>query len=323
MNKVQIFSTSKNPDVYVNAIVHFIHEEHKEGDKQKTNVELVVVFPSQTTLNNKKAEFVKVISEIEEVINNLANGEYFIKDWNGSVKRTVNLSQNQKEFYQFAKERINSYTPEFIVYKDLEKEVTKRIESSPKDFKYIFDLTGEKKYLLVDIVFISLVQGFKELFVFDILKEPNFKNKEENLIHSFKDHEYEFRNLYESKYMKKYLQKVSITGKQTELVGNFKNELIDEKIKNWRQQSNTYLLGSLFLFLFGGLVLLSYANWDSTQAYQVFEEWNKNLFGWTTFSIGGIFFAYSIKLWYDRKYNNSNIQNFKKGLLDKLKKASL
>lgn len=318
MNKIQIFSTSKNPDVYINAILHFIHEEHKEIDNIKTDVELIVVFPSSTTLNSKKSEYIKTISEIEEVINNLAQGKYFIKNWDGSISRTVNLTDSQKEFYLFAKKRINSYNHKFIVYRNLEQEVVNRIKSSPPNYKYIFDLTGEKKYLLIDIVFICLANGFKKLFVFDILKEPNFAKKEENLIHSFEEHEYEFRNLLESKYMKKYLPKFSVLNESNNVEKNYKGELIEEKINNWRKDSIYYLLFSSVLFGFGGLLLLSYANWDSKQAYLIFDEWKKNLFGLLVTSIGLILFSFAMKIWYDRKFNNSNIQNYKKGLLDKI-----
>lgn len=99
-------------------------------------------------------------------------------------------------------------------------------------------LTGERKYLLVDILFICLDNDYRDLFVFDILKPPNYQNKEENLIHSLDNNQYEFRNLFESKFTKEIVEKGIL---------NYTDSELEEKVKNLnrRLESSSKTIESL------------------------------------------------------------------------------
>lgn len=217
MNTIQIFSTSFNPDVYINAIVHFVHEH-----EQKTNIELVVIFQDSTEKKQKEGRYKKTLSSIKEVLKDLASGIY--KTTDGDRKpREVKLEDDEKKFYQDALNFINDFMFKSIIYSELRKEVIERINNAPSDYKYIFDLTGERKYLLVDILFICLDNDYRNLFVFDILKSPNYQKKEENLIHNLDNNQYEFRNLFESKFTKEIVEKGILNYTDSELEGKVKN----------------------------------------------------------------------------------------------------
>lgn len=232
MNTIQIFSTSFNPDVYINAIVHFIHEY-----EQKTNIELVVIFQDSTEKKQKEGRYKKTLSSIKEVFNDLASGIY--KTTDGDRKpREVKLEDDEKKFYQDALNFINDFTFKSIIYTELRDEVIERIKNAPSDYKYIFDLTGERKYLLVDVLFICLDNDYKDLYVFDILKPPNYNKKEENLIHNLENNQYEFRNLFASNFTKEIVEKGIL---------NYSDSELEEKVKNLnkRLESSSKTIESL------------------------------------------------------------------------------
>jgi hypothetical protein len=209
-NTLYIFSTSFNPDVYINAIVHYLNI----GSTEKVNIEVITVFEDAVERNKLENKYRNTIEKIEIVLDNLGKGEYHTTDGDRN-ERTVILEEDDKSFYRQSKIKINGrIIPRSILYAELEEEMIRIINN--QDDKFIFDLSGERKYLLVDIVFISLANNCKELFVFDILREPDFKLKERNLIHSLGGNDYKFRNLFSTQYVTDSIIKLS-QGKDIEL----------------------------------------------------------------------------------------------------------
>lgn len=88
---------------------------------------------------------------------------------------------------------------------------------------------------------------------------------------------------------------------------------IDEQIRKWRQRTIYELIGWLIGFLVGIVALLWKSDWKSDIAITKYRELQSdflvgNLFVLITF----IFSAITIKKWYDKNHNYSNIENYKK-----------
>lgn len=189
--------------MYINAIVHYLNI----GSTERVNVEVITVFEDAVEKNKQENKYRNTIEKIETVLENLGKGEYHTTDGNLN-KRTVILEEDDRKFYERSKYKIDGrISPRSILYSELEREMLQIINN--QNDKFIFDLSGERKYLLVDILFISLANNCKDLFVFDILREPDFKLKERNLIHSLGGNEYKFRNLFSTEYVTDSLKKIS------------------------------------------------------------------------------------------------------------------
>lgn len=88
---------------------------------------------------------------------------------------------------------------------------------------------------------------------------------------------------------------------------------IDEHIRKWRQRTNYELVGWLVGFLIGIAALLWKSDWNIDSAVRSCKELQSdfivgNLFVLVTF----VFSAITLKKWYDKNYNFSNIENYKK-----------
>lgn len=194
MKKLYIFSTSLNPDVYINAIVHCANDKQFKTRR----VELVTIFENSNEESKNIQKYLSTKKKIYDVLDDLASGKYNTLDGNRQP-REVTLTAEEKEIYHKCKMRIEGILFTTIIYDNLKKEIEKKIEENRENknenSNCIFDVSGERKYLLNDILFISLSNGFKNIYVFDMLRPPNFNQKELNLIHSLGDNEYKFRNL--------------------------------------------------------------------------------------------------------------------------------
>lgn len=109
----------------------------------------------------------------------------------------------------------------------------------------------------------------------------------------------------------KALRKKENNKRQTEK----REQFIDDTVKAWRKKTNFELLIWLFIFMGSIISLLWLADWKISNAVTLYKELSTNLiFSSTIFAFGTIFSAITFKKWYDKYYNHSNIENYKKGL---------
>lgn len=90
---------------------------------------------------------------------------------------------------------------------------------------------------------------------------------------------------------------------------------IDEQIRKWRQRTNYELIGFLIGFLIGIVALLWKSDWKIDSAIMKYKELQSDfLIGNFFVVIAFIFSAITIKKWYDKNHNYSNIENYKKNI---------
>lgn len=90
---------------------------------------------------------------------------------------------------------------------------------------------------------------------------------------------------------------------------------IDEQVSKWRQKTNYELIGWFVAFILGVIALLWNSNWDISNAILKFKEMKSDfIIGNIIVIILFIFSGITVKKWYDKKHNYSNIENFKKSI---------
>lgn len=93
------------------------------------------------------------------------------------------------------------------------------------------------------------------------------------------------------------------------------NSYIDQKVIQWRQRTNYELISWLAGFSFGILALLWKSDWNITNAITKYRELQSDfIFGNLFVVLSFIFSAITFKKWYDKNYNYSNIENYKKSI---------
>jgi hypothetical protein len=94
-----------------------------------------------------------------------------------------------------------------------------------------------------------------------------------------------------------------------------REQFIGDAVKKWRRKTNIELLICVIIFVLGVLSLLWLTDWNLKNASKLYNELKTNLiFSSIVFLFGTIFSAITFKKWYDKHYNHSNIENYKKGL---------
>lgn len=90
---------------------------------------------------------------------------------------------------------------------------------------------------------------------------------------------------------------------------------IDEQVNKWRQKTNYELVGWLIAFILGVIALLWNSNWDINNAILKFKEMKSDfIIGNIIVILLFIFSGITVKKWYDKNHNYSNIENFKKSI---------
>ncbi|MEL6675273.1 MAG: hypothetical protein AAFR61_23900 [Bacteroidota bacterium] len=200
MKKLYIFSTSLNPDVFINAIVHCANAEIFSTKR----VEIVTVFESSAEEERKAKNYSSIRKNIEQVLEDLAAGVYKYVGTDGQEIK-IKISEDDREYYKKARRNLEGVLFTRILYENLETEFDRRLAentfSNDDPPACVFDVSGERKYFMTDLLFISLKKGFRDIYVFDIIKPINFKEPVKNLIHSLNAEDYKFKNLFESQYV--------------------------------------------------------------------------------------------------------------------------
>jgi len=94
-----------------------------------------------------------------------------------------------------------------------------------------------------------------------------------------------------------------------------REQFIDNRVKAWRKSTNIEMTIWLLVFIAGILSLLWLADWQISNAVSLFNELKANLmFSSLLFLAGFVFSAITFRKWYDKHFNHSNIENYKKGI---------
>ncbi len=90
---------------------------------------------------------------------------------------------------------------------------------------------------------------------------------------------------------------------------------IDNKVNSWRQKTNNELLGWLVFSIVGVIALLWKSEWSLENAISEYKELQSDfLIGNVIIGVAFIFSGITLRKWYDKNHNFSNIENYKKGL---------
>lgn len=90
---------------------------------------------------------------------------------------------------------------------------------------------------------------------------------------------------------------------------------VDDKVVKWQQKTNYELVGWLVLTILSVVALLWKCDWNLGSAILKYNDIKSNvLVGNILIVLGFIFSTITIKKWYDKNHNYSNIENYKKNI---------
>ena len=199
--RLYIFVTSRNPDPYVNVIVHSVQNFRLDKICFVSVVEHGYVTESDGETQRLRA----VTAEIDRRLVELSDGRYTgIKLLDGSV-RERRIDESSRVLYKSCVEKLERIENANLVisWTDL----SEKLKEFSSDENAVFDVTALKKNLLVDVVVLLLSRGCSRVFDFEILRRGVFYD-ERDLIHSLKPSnnvsrgDYLYRNLAENSHVK-------------------------------------------------------------------------------------------------------------------------
>ena len=102
---------------------------------------------------------------------------------------------------------------------------------------------------------------------------------------------------------------------ENKLIQEKREFYIDSQVALWQKKTNNELIVWLFAFALTILWFFYTSNWDLDTAKQLYEGYKGNIiFSSIMVILGFVFSSITAKKWYDKNYNHSNIENYKKGL---------
>ena len=102
---------------------------------------------------------------------------------------------------------------------------------------------------------------------------------------------------------------------ENKIRAELKEGYVDECVVKWQKKTINELLIWAIVVIAGIVYFLWSSNWDLTQAIDLYSALQKNIIFSSIISIVGLVFsAITIKKWYDKNHNHSNIENYKKSL---------
>ncbi|RCR67689.1 hypothetical protein DUE52_19985 [Larkinella punicea] len=94
-----------------------------------------------------------------------------------------------------------------------------------------------------------------------------------------------------------------------------RNDYINTKVKKWQNNVNYELIIWGIIFIVSVVYILYLASWNINLAIGLYKNIKDDfIFGNILFILGLIFTGFTIKKWYDRHHNYSNIENYKKNI---------
>jgi hypothetical protein len=101
----------------------------------------------------------------------------------------------------------------------------------------------------------------------------------------------------------------------SKLIAERRERFIDERVRMWKRATNVELIFWLLILGVGVLWLLGTAGWSIKNATLLYINLRGNLIFTSVMAlIGFVFTAITFKKWYDKNYDHSNIENYKKGI---------
>jgi hypothetical protein len=178
-----IFTTSERPDPYINTLVHVFSRFSIAA------VRVVAISEHGYSDEREQARATSVVGQIDKQLSELAAGRYVRSASSGGG--VAEIDQRGAQIYarcidQLNKSGISGTVVPLAKLDDYLKQFSARGSG-------VFDVTALKKHLLVDVVALLLSQGSSEVYSFELIKSPRFN--EEDLIHSLREGEFEYRNL--------------------------------------------------------------------------------------------------------------------------------
>lgn len=148
--------------------------------------------------------------------------------------------------------------------------------------------------------------------------KSNFEKKSKSLDNKIKevskyntDKEKEIDFLQSELIKEKELRKLEENNRRQEK--RFEFEL--SEVKKWQSKSRKELFVWVSIVILSILFLLWKSEWNIVKAVSLLEEIKKNIVvSFFLFVLSTIFSAISLKKWYDRNHNYSNIENYKKNI---------
>jgi hypothetical protein len=170
---VYLFVTSPRPDQYVNVITHCLTSLTIDH----------VVFVHVSAVHGEAAADEKDMSaavyrNVTILLSHLASGQYrhFGGDRDGSL---VDLAQQYstedlaalKQLYRTCQDRKVKWSHRQVPYSSLRQELARSRRAEPQS---LYDVTAVSKSLLGDVVALSILEGIRDLYTFDLRTPPTF-----------------------------------------------------------------------------------------------------------------------------------------------------
>jgi hypothetical protein len=180
--KLYIFTTSDNPDPYINAIAHCVVYY-----KELNQVTLIEIIGDRRRTESKKNDLNKLRQNIDDQLENLSKSKYFLKrkDNTGELL-DIQIESTDCEMYARLKDVLVDV--KVWIYDDLEREVSDLLICRGLS-KYIFDVTAVLKSQLVDVYIILKSKNINAVHSFELVNKP---------FHDYRDliHNFEFEKTY-------------------------------------------------------------------------------------------------------------------------------
>lgn len=102
---------------------------------------------------------------------------------------------------------------------------------------------------------------------------------------------------------------------ENKLLEKGREEYIGKEIAKWRKSTNIWLVIWLSVITIAICYALYMCHWNLQELKTEYESWKKNiLFSGLLTVLGFVFTSITVKKWYDKNHNYSNIENYKKGI---------
>jgi len=207
MKTLCLFVDSDRADQYLNSVAHGILYE---------NVRAVSFWHIQRPDNEgvPSGYSARVMYRVQDLLTALSERAQYIdtRDRRVSLEKLYGPEQATKisEFYKRCTSVSVSYSNHDIDRKDLRRKLRSIARNGQP---YICDVTGLRKIFLGDLAAIALVENLQGLFVFDLIKSPDFEQPVEMLIHNLDrplDRQYKYVDILDTETYRSCSQSVAL-----------------------------------------------------------------------------------------------------------------
>lgn len=189
--KVYILASTERPDPYINVLACLF----KLNEKREPISEIILLQKK----DEKSQSNVSLKSNIKNELQKLSEGSY---------KSNTCLFGEDRKYYMSLLSKFNACN---IGEKEMDDEnyYKEIIQETKNKEKVIFDITTLKKDTLINIVSYFLANKINNVYYFDILKKPNYDEKD--LIHNLTQKDFSYENVFENKHIEKSINQLTRT----------------------------------------------------------------------------------------------------------------